>query len=86
MSFIQAFAASAPLAGLRRLRLAGMASFASTVGARIAARLGWREGHLIGMAGALIVLFIAAFTSLTVRQINDASRTSRNMSSSCSRR
>ena len=60
MSFIQAFAASAPLAGFRRLRQTGMASFASAAMARIATKLGWCESHLIGVAGALIVLFIAA--------------------------
>ena len=76
MSFIQAFAAAAPLAGFRRLSRSGMASSASAVMARISAKVGWREGHLIGVAGVLIVLFIAAFSSLIVRQINDASRAS----------
>jgi hypothetical protein len=76
MSIMKACATSDPLARFRRLCRARMVSFAAVV-ARAADRLGWREGgRLIGAAGVVIVLFIAAFTNLIVRQIDDASRVS----------
>ena len=78
MPLIQAVAARAPTGDPWFLRLAGLAaSFTAAVGVGIVARLlppGRRMSRVIGLAGTVIVLFIAAFTGLMLREIEASSR------------
>ncbi|MDP1964269.1 MAG: ATP-binding protein [Reyranella sp.] len=77
MSFIQVLATAAPSVGGGVSRLAKrIAHAASALAPRLAAAFTRREGVLIGAAGASIVLFVAFFTGLTVRQIDQASQKS----------
>ncbi|MDP2331912.1 MAG: PAS domain S-box protein [Reyranella sp.] len=77
MSFIQAMATTGPSLGRWSLRIAGRIGRAiSAIPPRLAAVFTRREGALIGLAGASIVLFVAFFTGLAVRQIDQASQKS----------
>ncbi|MDP1964270.1 MAG: ATP-binding protein [Reyranella sp.] len=80
MSLNQTFVAALPRVGSRVLRLAGRTvSFVATLMRWLvtmvlpAAR---REGRVIGFVSVTIVLFIAGFTSLVLREIDDSSRAS----------
>jgi PAS domain S-box-containing protein len=77
MSFIQVLATAAPsfAGGVSRLA-ERIAHAVSAFAPRLAAAFTRREGVLIGVAGASIVLFVAFFTGLTVRQIDQASQKS----------
>ena len=77
MSFIQTMATTGP--SLRRRALQRAERIVRTTSAilpRLAAAFTRREGALIGLAGASIVLFVAFFTGLIVRQIDQASQKS----------
>ena len=80
MSFIQHLTRKALPVDSRLSPLVGwIASCATTIPGRIAARLlprGQREGPVIGLAGAVMVLVVTAFTSLILREIDVASHTS----------
>ncbi|MDP2378617.1 ATP-binding protein [Reyranella sp.] len=80
MSLNQTFVAALPRVGSQALRLAGRTvSFVATLMRWLvtmvlpAAR---REGRVIGIVSVAIVLFIAGFTSLVLREIDDSSRAS----------
>ena len=53
-----------------------VAALATAVRSRMATILGRYEGRLIGLAGVVIVLFVAGFTGLIVRQIDQAAQKS----------
>jgi PAS domain S-box-containing protein len=76
MSFNQAITAIAPSTGSQVRRLAGRAaSFAAAFSRGSAAKLlppGRRVGRIIGLASAVIVLFIAAFAGLMLREIDES--------------
>jgi PAS domain S-box-containing protein len=73
---MQVLATAAP-SGWGRLRFGDRAAAAfAAVGPRIVTTLKRREGMLIGLAGVAIVLFVAGFTGLVVRQIDQASQKS----------
>jgi PAS domain S-box-containing protein len=77
MSFIQVLATAAPSFGGGVSRLAErIVRAASAFASRFAAAFTRREGVLIGAAGASIVLFVAFFTGLIVRQVDQASQKS----------
>src|SRR5471032_1865127 len=76
MSFNQAITAIAPSTGSQVRRLAGRAaSFAAAFSRGSAAKLlpsGRRVGRIIGLASTVIVLFIAAFAWLVLREIDES--------------
>jgi PAS domain S-box-containing protein len=77
MSFMQSLAAAAQPVGFGRLRLAERtAALAIALRSWNAATLGRCESRLIGLAGAVIVLFVAGFTGLIVREIDQTAQKS----------
>lgn len=77
MSFIQTLAATAPSVrdgGHRLVRR--IVDFVASVAAWIAAALARQAGRLIGVAGALLVLFLAGITGLIMHQMDQASQKS----------